>query len=103
MMLIFTLLIRTNWNITEMPITSSAKKAVRVAKRRNQENSLHKIAYKRAIKDARRLIDGGAEVKAVAEAINQSQSALDKAVKTKLLHRNTASRLLSRLVHKSNA
>jgi len=75
-----------------MPITSSAKKAMRVSARRHGENLVVKSAYKRALKLAKQAstADAGA-------LVIDAQSALDKAVKTKLLHRNTASRLLSRL------
>lgn len=80
-----------------MPITSSAKKAVSVASRRALENNTRKIAYKHALKVARKgLASGNAKADKLLQA---AQSTLDKAVKTKLLHRNTASRLFSRLTH----
>ena len=78
-----------------MPITSSAKKAVKVAKRRYSENTINKLNYKSAIKQVRKAADAG--VTDTAELLSSAQSSLDKAVKTKLMHRNTASRLLSRL------
>ncbi len=78
-----------------MPITSSAKKAVKVAVRRAHENQLHKVAYKSALKVARKAIVAG-DAKAD-DLIISAQSTLDRAVKTKLMHRNTASRLFSRL------
>lgn len=78
-----------------MPITSSAKKAVRTSARRLSENLERKNAYKYALKMARKAVDG--EAKDASALIVTAQSALDRAVKTKLLHRNTASRLLSRL------
>ncbi len=68
-----------------MPITSSAKKAVSVASRRAVENNARKG-----------LAAGDAKADKLLQA---AQSTIDKAVKTKLLHRNTASRLLSRLAH----
>ena len=80
-----------------MPITSSAKKAVKVSFRRAQENHLRKVAYKSALKVARKAIV--ASDKKAADLIISAQSKLDLAVKTKLMHRNTASRLLSRLTH----
>lgn len=80
-----------------MPITSSAKKAVKVSVRRAQENQLRKVAYKSALKMARKAIV--ASDKKAADLIISAQSKLDLAVKTKLMHRNTASRLLSRLTH----
>jgi len=74
-----------------MPITSSAKKAMRTSARRHEENLASKTAYKKAIKEVKK-----AEA-VTAEQLQKAQSTLDKAVKTKLLHRNTASRLFSRL------
>ena len=78
-----------------MPITSSAKKAVSVAKRRLAENQLKKEAYKQAVKNARKAIS--AKDAKASELLTQAQSTLDRAVKTHILHRNTASRLMSRL------
>lgn len=82
-----------------MPITSSAKKAVKVSARRLEENLERKTAYKYALKMARKAIDGGA--KDTSDLVVVAQSTLDKAVKTKLLHRNTASRLFSRLTKRA--
>ncbi|MFA6082489.1 MAG: 30S ribosomal protein S20 [Patescibacteria group bacterium] len=84
-----------------MPITSSAKKAVSVAKRRASENIVLKNTYKRALKEARKLVLVSPD--SATDAISQAQSSLDKAVKTKLLHRRTASRLLSRLASKATS
>ncbi len=78
-----------------MPITSSAKKAVLVSKRRFAENQLQKTAYKQALKNAKKAVL--AQDAHAATLIIQAQSKLDRAVKSHLMHRNTASRLLSRL------
>lgn len=83
-----------------MPITSSAKKAVKVAKRRYSENTINKLNYKQALKQVRKASDAGVED--VKELLSSAQSTLDKAVKTKLMHRNTASRLLSRLAKRTS-
>lgn len=85
-----------------MPITSSAKKAVRVAQRRLQENLVRKAAVKQTLKQIRKSLQTDNDKK-IGESLTQAQSALDRAVKSKLLHRNTASRLFSRLVKKTNA
>ncbi len=79
-----------------MPVTSSAKKAERVSARRLQENLQRKVAYKKALKLARKAI--ATDSKEAAKLAVGAQSALDRAVKSRLLHRNTASRLFSRLV-----
>lgn len=80
-----------------MPITSSAKKAVRVSVRRHLENLVVKDRYKSALKVARKL-NSDAKAEEINSKISEAQSSLGKAVKSKLLHRNTAKRLLSRLV-----
>ncbi len=78
-----------------MPITSSAKKASRVSLRRLGENQIRKTAYKKALKNARRALSEGSSD--ATKLLVEAQSNLGKAVKTNLLHKNTASRLLSRL------
>lgn len=85
-----------------MPITRSAKKAVKVSARRLTENLVRKNAFKRALKMARKAMTDP-DAKKTSAAIIKAQSTLDRAVKTKLLHRNTASRLLSRLVKQTTA
>ena len=78
-----------------MPITSSAKKAMKVAARRHEENLTQKTALRRTLKDARK---ANLSRTASVEMISKAQSSLDRAVKSNLLHKNTAGRLLSRLV-----
>jgi len=79
-----------------MPVTSSARKASRVAARRLQENLLRKVEYKRALKVAHKART--AATKEAPELTIKAQSTLDRAVKSHLLHRNTASRLFARLI-----
>ena len=69
-----------------MPIIQSAKKALKQSRSRQAENLKKKKAIKEAIKKT-------ATVKDLAKA----QSVLDKAAKTKYIHKNKASRLKSRL------
>lgn len=79
-----------------MPITQSAKKALRQNARRAKNNVVRKEAYKKLVKSYRALI---AE-KNTAEAAKQLPlvyKALDKAAKNKVIERNKASRLKSRL------
>ena len=73
-----------------MPVTSSAKKALRQEKRRTKVNALVKQRMKSAVKIAR---ETGTPV-----AISQAYSALDKAAKKKIIHANKAARLKSRLI-----
>jgi small subunit ribosomal protein S20 len=79
-----------------MPVTKSAKGALKVAQRRLEENLAQKSAYKRAVKNVRRAIDaGGAEL---GDLISKAQEALDTAAKKHVIHKNKASRLKSRLM-----
>lgn len=67
-----------------MPVSTSAKKALKVATRRAAENKRVKTRLKAALK---------------ANAKN-SQSLVDRAVKAGVIHKNKAARLVSRL-HKA--
>lgn len=71
-----------------MPITKSAKKALRVSLRRQKENRSQEIELARAIK------------KVSASNINEVISKIDKAAKTHLIHQNKAARMKSRLMKK---
>ncbi|MDP2598769.1 MAG: 30S ribosomal protein S20 [Candidatus Liptonbacteria bacterium] len=79
-----------------MPITQSAKKAFRQSVTRRARNLVKKEAYKKAVKEFRALIAGkkADAAKAILPAVFQ---ALDKAAKTKVIEKNKASRLKSRL------
>ncbi|MDP3785294.1 MAG: 30S ribosomal protein S20 [bacterium] len=79
-----------------MPITKSAKKALRQALRRRERNLDRKKELQKVLKNFTRLV----KAKKTDEAKNyfpQVQKALDKASKTGLLKKNTASRKKSRL------
>ena len=81
-----------------MPITSSAKKALRQNKRRKVQNAARKDAYKKALKNFRKLAGakgsaGTGEAKTFLPALFK---ALDKAAKTNAITANKAARLKSR-------
>lgn len=79
-----------------MPITKSAKKALRQNVRRHAANLKREGAYKKAVKEVRKL----ALQKRFDEArakLAVAMQALDKAAKSKSIKKNTASRLKSRL------
>ena len=82
-----------------MPITQSAKKALRQSIRRRVKNVERKSALKAAIKEYKKLIVAGkfAEAK---KYLPQVYKRLDKAAKANLIKKNTASRLKSRLTKK---
>jgi small subunit ribosomal protein S20 len=79
-----------------MPITSSAKKALRQSSRRNVRNTARKTAYKTAVKDFRKNILGK-DAKKAAEQLQLVMQTLDKAAKANAIKKNKASRLKSRL------
>lgn len=79
-----------------MPITTSAKKALRQNKTRHARNLVKKENYKKAVVQFRKLV--------VAKSIDEAKKllptvfkALDKAAKGKVIEKNKASRLKSRL------
>jgi len=79
-----------------MPITRSAKKALRQSSRRRVRNVKSLKAMKDAVKKFRKM----AAAKQFSEAkayLPQVHKALDKAAKRKDIKRNTAARLKSRL------
>lgn len=79
-----------------MPITRSAKKAHRASLRKREFNLVRKDQAGKAIKSLKKLIASG-DKKAAQALIPQVQKALDKAVKSKTLKKNTASRKKARL------
>lgn len=81
-----------------MPITQSAKKALRQNASRRLQNLKRKEAYKKAVKDYRKLVSA----KKIDEAKNyltKVYQTLDKAAKLNVIKKNKASRLKSRLSH----
>lgn len=72
-----------------MPLIKSAKKKLRKDEKRTKINAQTRQTLKSLIKTMRRT--------PAKDSYSAVSSALDKAVKTKLIHRNKASRLKSRL------
>ena len=79
-----------------MPITQSAKKALRQSFRRRTINLKKKEAYKRLIRDIRKLAVDGKKDEA-AKLLPSLYRALDKAAKTNVIKKNKAGRLKSRI------
>lgn len=79
-----------------MPITSSAKKALRQSLKRHNRNLAKKEAYKRLIRDIKKLLAAGKN-KEAEKILPQLYKALDKAAKTNVIKKNKAARLKSRL------
>jgi small subunit ribosomal protein S20 len=79
-----------------MPITRSAKKALRASSRKRTFNLARVDKFSKSIKTVKKLAAEGKKKEAMAEMRN-AQKALDKAVKGKTISKNTASRKKSRL------
>jgi len=77
-------------------ITKSAQKAYRQNVTRRARNAKQKMAFKKLIKEYKKLVIAK-DIKKAAEKLPGVYKALDKAAKTNLLKKNTASRLKSRL------
>lgn len=86
------------YTASTMPITQSAKKALRQSAKRQKQNTQRKETYKKAVKSLRKLVVGkkGADA---ATAIPMTFKALDKAAKSNVITKNKASRLKSRIAH----
>jgi small subunit ribosomal protein S20 len=88
-----------------MPITSSAKKALRVAERKMVFNLRRKNDIESAMRTVKKFLKEG-KVKEAEAKLSAAYKAIDKAIKTKFLKKNTGARMKSRLtklVHKSKA
>ncbi len=79
-----------------MPITKSAKKALRQSHGRNTRNLVKKEAYKNVVKQIKKLKTEGKKEEAVM-LLPKLYQALDKAAKTHVIKKNKASRLKSRI------
>lgn len=77
-----------------MPITASAKKALRQSLRRKAQNLRRKNAYKNTVKEFKSLVAAGKkdDAKKLLPKVYQS---LDKAAKTDVIKKNKAARLKS--------
>lgn len=84
-----------------MPIKKSAFKHLRQTKKITIRNKLAKENLKKAIKAARKLLALKDKTKA-AEAVTKASKTLDKAAQHKIIKKNKASRLKSRLSRQLN-
>lgn len=73
-----------------MPILKSAIKKLKQDKKRTKVNKVYRENLRRAVKTARK--------EKTAKAVKLAYSALDKAAKKKVIHKNKAARLKSRLM-----
>lgn len=80
-----------------MPITTSAKKALRNSNRKRVFNMRKKEGVQAVLKKFKKLV-AEKNVKEASKYLSTVQKTIDKASKTGLLKKNTASRKKSRLV-----
>ncbi len=88
-----------------MPITQSAKKALRQSKTRHEHNVIIKTHFKDEIKELKKLV-AAKDIDGAKRYLPNVYQALDKGAKSHVIEKNTASRLKSRLtklVNKSAA
>lgn len=85
-----------------MPIIKSAKKRVRVTAKAATRNSKTKRSLKGALKAFHSAVTG-ADKKKTAKAHSKAQSALDKAGKKRVLHKNKVARKKRQLAARSKA
>lgn len=79
-----------------MPITSSAKKALRASKRKHVFNERRKNALSSIVKKVRKFVSDK-NTKEALVLLSAAYKAIDKAAKTNLIKKNTAARKKSRL------
>ena len=79
-----------------MPITASAKKALRGSLKKREFNLAKKEQINKALKQIKKLI-ADKKAKEAKAFMKEVQSVLDKSVKTGLLKKNTASRKKARI------
>ncbi|MEN9621644.1 MAG: hypothetical protein RLZZ67_78 [Candidatus Parcubacteria bacterium] len=79
-----------------MPITSSAKKALRASKHKRVFNIRHRDAVSEVTKQVKKLAKEGKKAEAM-KLLPQAYSEIDKSAKTGFIKANTASRTKSRL------
>ena len=85
-----------------MPIIKSAKKKLRQDKKRRLYNKKYEFEYKKLINQARKHKKSDT-AKKTQELLKKAYSAIDKAAKKKIIHKNKAGRLkarVSRLLNK---
>lgn len=79
-----------------MPNTANAKKALRQSAKRRLHNRSQRSALRTTIKRVRTLLASG-EIEAAESASRIATKKLDQAASKNLLHKNTASRIKSRI------
>ena len=84
-----------------MPNIKSQKDRVRLTEKQTARNKAAKSALRTTVKKANASIDANADNKA--EVVKAAEVALNRAGGKGLIHKNTASRKVSRMMKKANA
>jgi small subunit ribosomal protein S20 len=79
-----------------MPITSSAKKALRAGAAKRVFNLRRKVAIEKAEKEIKKLV-GAKKIKEAMALLPKAYQAIDKAAKIDFIKKNAAARMKSRL------
>ncbi|PJE69628.1 MAG: 30S ribosomal protein S20 [Candidatus Staskawiczbacteria bacterium CG10_big_fil_rev_8_21_14_0_10_38_10] len=79
-----------------MPITKSAKKALRQSFRRKARNLVYKKKVKNLLKEVKKLVSEK-KTEEAKKLLSQVYKALDKTAKVGVIKKNTASRIKSRI------
>jgi len=80
-----------------MPLIKSAKKALRRSRVLQDRNSNFKIAMKRAVKEVKKATIAAEPKEQLDTLVQKAYSAIDKAQKRNILHKNAAARKKSRI------
>jgi len=84
-----------------MPVTQSAKKALRQSRRRRERNLTKMAAVKKEIKILKKFTAAKDKKNAV-QALAKVYKVIDKAVKTNVIPKNRANRMKSQLTKATN-
>jgi small subunit ribosomal protein S20 len=80
----------------------SAIKRIRQTERRNEVNSRNRSALRSQVKELQNAIAGKADGTSALDLVNPTVGQIDRAVQKGVLHKNTASRMKSRLTKRAN-
>jgi len=83
-----------HFDLIIVPITASAKKALRQSIKRRAKNLRKSNNYKSAVKELKKLASSG-QTKATQALLAKAYKAIDKAAKTGVIKKNKAARLKS--------
>ncbi len=86
-----------SWYFSPMPNSASAEKALRQSLVRRERNRQHRSALRSRLKQFRALLQSGTTQEEADSQFSLVVKALDQAAAKRLIHRNAASRVKSRL------